>query len=112
MTTQSDVQSLVPRALFRALGDPTRIAILDRLASGCEPLSVGDVAREVSADLSVVSRNVRQLREAGLLRCERRGRRVLCQLDTTEVVSQLRSLADALESCCPPGSPPSEEEEG
>lgn len=101
MPTEPDVRALIPRALFRALGDPTRIAILDRLACGCGPQSVGEVADAVAADLSVVSRNLRQLREAGLLRCERDGRRVLCRLDTTEVVAQLRALADALETCCP-----------
>ena len=105
MATRTDVRALIPRALFRALGDPTRIAILDRLACGCEPQSVGEVAEAVAADLSVVSRNLRQLREAGLLRCERDGKRILCRLDTTEVVAQLRALADALESCCPPDEP-------
>jgi len=102
MASRSEVQKLIPRALFRALGDPTRIAILDALACGCGPQSVGEVAEAVAADLSVVSRNLRQLREAGVLRCERDGKRVLCRLDTSEVVTQLRSLADALENCCPP----------
>jgi DNA-binding transcriptional ArsR family regulator len=102
MSTRRDVQALIPRALFRALGDPTRIAILDRLARGGQPQSVGEVAESISADLSIVSRNLRQLREVGLLRCERDGKRVLCRLDTTEVVAQLRALADALEQCCPP----------
>lgn len=102
MSTRRDVQALIPRALFRALGDPTRIAILDRLARSGQPQSVGEVAESISADLSIVSRNLRQLREAGLLRCERDGKRVLCRLDTTEVVAQLRALADALEQCCPP----------
>jgi len=102
MTTASDVQALIPRALFRALGDPTRIAILDQLARGDAPQSVSEVAESVAADLSIVSRNLRQLRDAGLIRCDRDGKRVLCRLDTSEVVAQLRALADALECCCPP----------
>ncbi len=118
MTTDKTVRALIPQELFRALCDPTRISILDQLAGCCEPQSVGEVAEAVSADLSVVSRNLRQLREAGLLRCERNGKRVLCQLDTSSVVAQLRSLADALEECCPPqpsaagDTPGDPEEEG
>ena len=106
MAADSTIRPLIPRALFRALCDPTRIAILDRLARGGEPQSVGEVAAAVSIDLSVVSRNLRQLRDAGLLRCERDGKRVLCRLDASGVVEELRSLADALESCCPPAESP------
>ncbi len=108
MPSRHDVQTLVPRALFRALADPTRVAILDRVCCCDAPLSVGDNASGVDADMSVVSRNIGQLRDAGLLRCVRDGKRVLCALDTTEVVEQLRRLADALEACCP--AEPSAEE--
>ena len=105
METSTTIRALVPRELFRALCDPTRVALLDRLACGCEPQSVGEMATAVSVDLSVVSRNLRQLRDTGLLRCQRDGKRVLYRLDTSEVVAQLRSLADALESCCPAAEP-------
>ena len=100
-TTCHGVRALVPRGLFKALADPTRIAILDQLCGGRAPQSVGDIASGVNADLSVVSRSIGQLRDAGLLRCERDGKRVLCSLDSGRVVAQLRTLADALEECCP-----------
>ena len=100
MSDCNEIRELVPRALFKALADPTRIAILDRICCACGPQSVGEVAAGIDADLSVVSRSLVQLRDAGLLRCERDGKRVLCRLDTSEVVAQLRMLADALEGCC------------
>jgi DNA-binding transcriptional ArsR family regulator len=103
MTAQQDIPALVPRLLFKALADPTRVAILNQVCCGSSPKSVGDIALGVDTDLSVVSRNIAQLRDAGLLCCVRDGKRVLCSLDTSEVVVQLRALADALELCCPNG---------
>jgi len=99
-TTDCTVRNLVPRALFKALSDPTRVAILDHLGCCDSAQSVGEVALAVGADVSVVSRNIGQLRDAGLLRCQRAGKQVLCTLQTSEVVQRLRALADALETCC------------
>ena len=94
------IPTLVPRLLFKALADPTRVAILNQVCCSSEPKSVGEIALGVDTDLSVVSRNIGQLRDAGLLCCVRDGKRVLCSLDTSQVVTQLRALADALEACC------------
>lgn len=58
--------------LFAALGDPTRLAILRQLASdgtvcACDFTACCDVGQ------STVSHHLRVLREAGLIRGERRG---------------------------------------
>ncbi len=92
-----------PRAeLFRAIGDPNRMAILADLASCCGgSKTVGQVAREVPKDISVVSRHLATLRDAGVLRAERRGKEVHYFCCYEELVGALRSLADAIEACCP-----------
>ncbi len=59
------------------------------------------VAKGSGVDLSVVSRHLAILREAGIIKCEKHGKEVLCTLQTDVVVRTLRQLADALESCCP-----------
>lgn len=50
---------------FAALADPTRRAILSRLAEG--PASVGDLARPFSISRPAISQHLRVLREAELI---------------------------------------------
>ena len=63
---------------FAALSDPTRRAILMRLARG--PASVGDLARPFHMSLPAVSKHLRVLTQAGLLIQEKRGRIRRCSL--------------------------------
>jgi DNA-binding transcriptional ArsR family regulator len=64
-------------ALFAALADPTRRAIVERLLAGGE-LSVGDVAAPFSISTPAISRHLQVLERAGLLerRTERQWRYV------------------------------------
>ena len=77
--------------------------MLIRLAEAGEPCTVGVVADGSGVDISVVSRHLAILREAGVIRCEKRGKAVWCVVQTQAVVKVLRDLADALEACCPEG---------
>jgi ArsR family transcriptional regulator len=97
------LKGLLSPKLFKALSDPTRLSLLVRLAEACEPCTVGVVANGSGVDMSVVSRHLGILRDAGILRCEKRGKEVLCAVDTSTVVKFLRDVADALEACCPHG---------
>ena len=64
---------------FQALADPTRRAILARLASG--ETSIGELAGPFDMSLPAVSKHVKVLENAGLLRRERDGRIHRCHLD-------------------------------
>jgi len=90
--------------LFKALGEPNRLAILARLATADGPQGVGEVAGCCDVDLSVVSRHLHVLRDAGIVEAERQGRHVRYRVKVRELVGALRGLADALEACCPDGS--------
>jgi DNA-binding transcriptional ArsR family regulator len=103
-TCCSGLQSLLSPRLFKALSDPKRLSLLVRMAERCEPCTVGVVAEGSGVDLSVVSRHLAILREAGIIRCDKRGKEVLCVVQTDAIVKILRDLADALEACCPGGS--------
>jgi DNA-binding transcriptional ArsR family regulator len=94
--------------LFRALCDPTRIALLARLAATCRAATVGEAAAGVPVDLSVVSRHLAVLRDAGILAAEKCGREVRYAVRYPELVKTLRGLADALEACCAPPPLPKE----
>ena len=102
MSCCKPLQEILTPDLFRALADPNRQAILTCLARCGGSQTVGEVACELPVDLSVVSRHLGVLREAGLLVSEREGKSVRYLICCDEVIVQLRELADALESCCAP----------
>lgn len=58
--------------VFKALGDPTRVAIISRLASG-EACCVCELTATFDVSQPTVSHHLRILRDAGLVRSERRG---------------------------------------
>lgn len=92
---------MIDPRLFRALGDPTRILILMRLARCCGPQTVSQAAANSAVDLSVVSRHLGILRDAGVVTVRKDGRQVYYAVRYAEVARSLRLLADALEACCP-----------
>lgn len=96
-----DLAALCSPALFRALGDPSRVSLLGRLAQAGGACTVSELAAGCPLDLSVVSRHLATLHDAGIVRRTRRGREVVYAFHTQAVVAALRGLADALEACCP-----------
>ena len=72
---------------FRALGDPTRVRILDALSHG--ELCVCDLAAVLSLSQSAVSHQLRLLRGLRLVRARRSGRMVFYALDDRHVTDLL-----------------------
>ncbi|NVD39357.1 helix-turn-helix transcriptional regulator [Ensifer sp. HO-A22] len=66
-------------AVFHALSDPTRRAMLQDLSAG-ERL-VGELAAPFSISLAAASKHIKVLEGAGLVRREVRGRAHVCRLD-------------------------------
>ena len=96
----TDLAELMAPEMFRALADGTRVEILSRLVVCCCEQSVSDVAAFCSVDLSVVSRHLKLLKEAGMLESVKRGKRVYYRARIPELVVFLRELASGLEACC------------
>ncbi len=94
------LSALLAPELFRALGDGNRLTLLSALAQRSAPASVGELAMCCPVDLSVVSRHLSVLREAGVLEATRRGKRVLYRARVRQLVKTLRAIADGLEQCC------------
>ncbi len=96
----SRLEKRLSAAFFRALSDPNRLALLCQL-SGCgRPCTVSELSRCCTVDLSVVSRHLAALRDAGLIEATKRGREVRYAVRYRFVIDTLRSVADAVESCC------------
>ena len=66
-------------ALFRALADPTRRAMLRDLAAG--PRTVGELAAPFDISLAGASKHIQMLERAGLLQREVQGRVHTCRID-------------------------------
>lgn len=79
-------------AIFSALGDPTRRAILARLSDGETTLS--DLADPFDISLTGVSKHVRILNEAGLVVVEKRGRTRHCRLQAQPMKEAADWLSD------------------
>ena len=65
--------------VLAAVSDPTRRAIIDRLARG--PARVTDVAAPFSMSLNAVSKHVKVLEKAGVVRRARQGREHTLELN-------------------------------
>jgi DNA-binding transcriptional ArsR family regulator len=65
-------------ALFHALSDPTRRAMLHTLSGGAR--NVGDLAKPFEMSLAAASKHIKVLEGAGLVRREVRGRTHTCHL--------------------------------
>jgi ArsR family transcriptional regulator len=63
----------VEATLFKALADPARVAILATLARAEQEVCVCDFTAGLELNQSTVSHHLRLLKDAGLVRSERRG---------------------------------------
>ena len=81
-------------ALFRSLGDPTRLAILHRLASG--EARVVDLTGELGLAQSTVSKHLACLRDCGLVDYRAEGRQSFYVLARPELLDLLRSAERVL----------------
>ncbi len=85
-------------ATFRALAEPTRRAIVERLSLG--PASVSDLARPFDMSLAAVVQHLQVLEECGLIRSEKQGRVRTCRIDPAGLggiadwVAERRSLME------------------
>lgn len=65
---------------LRALAEPTRRAIVERLGAG--PASVSDLARPFAMSLAAIVQHLHVLEESGLIASEKIGRVRTCRIET------------------------------
>jgi DNA-binding transcriptional ArsR family regulator len=78
--------------LFAALGDPVRLSLLARLSDGT-PLSITQLSESSTITRQAVTKHLRVLQAAGLVRGVRRGRENRFQLDPQPLKAACNSLA-------------------
>ncbi len=77
--------------VFKALGDPTRLAIFELVRASVDAgeghspgeieNSISQIASRFDLSLSTVSHHIKELRQAGLIRCDRRGQSIYCSVE-------------------------------
>ncbi len=77
---------------FRALADPTRRAIVERLSRG--PATVSDLAEPLPMSLPAVHQHLQVLEEVGLMTWEKKGRVRWCQLDSKGLAAAENWISD------------------
>ncbi len=82
-------------ALFRTLGHPVRIRVLELLRDG--PRVVRELLDDVEVEASSLSQQLAVLRREGLVTSQRRGLAVEYQLATPEVEGLLTAARDLLD---------------
>ena len=82
---------------LKALADPTRREILDRLKTG--RLSAGEIAEKYSISGAAVSKHLSVLKDADLIRDTREGKFVFYELNTSVLEEVMLWLATLKGDC-------------
>jgi ArsR family transcriptional regulator, arsenate/arsenite/antimonite-responsive transcriptional repressor len=95
----SDGEALATAELFRALGDPARVRIVNLLATSDGPVCACALYEPLGLAQPTVSHHLKKLTEAGLLEREQRGKWAFFSL-RREAIDKLAAVADLKGACC------------
>jgi ArsR family transcriptional regulator len=86
----TDASRLHAALIARALADPKRLCVVEKLAGG--ERSVGDLSREIGCQVPNMSQHLAVLRSAGLVASRREGSTVLYRLVDARILDAYRLL--------------------
>ena len=95
----SDEAAEATAALFRGLGDPARVRIVNLLARAGEPVCACNLNEPVGLAQPTVSHHLKKLVDVGLLEREQRGKWAYFSLKR-DAVEKLAAVADLKGVCC------------
>ncbi len=91
--TLSDDEADATAAVFRALGDPARVRIVNLLATSEEPVCICNLVEPLGLSQPTVSHHMKKLVDAGLVGREQRGKWAFFDLNP-DARETLASVAD------------------
>src|SRR4051794_17815326 len=95
----SDDEAAATAELFRTLGDPHRVKIVNLLATSPEPVCACELYEPLDLSQPTVSHHLKKLTDAGLLEREQRGKWAYFSLKR-DAVRKLAVVADLKGACC------------
>ena len=99
MDEPTDEESEKFAAIFKALSEPVRLRLLDRLPHGDKPgeISVCELAESLGIPQPNVSHHLAILKSAGLVRCTKESCKCFYRVDTAVLESAFASVRDKLQ---------------
>ncbi len=95
----SSEEAAATAELFKALGDPARVRLVNLLATSPEPVCICNLIEPLGLSQPTVSHHMSKLRDAGLVEREQRGKWAYFSLQR-EAVEKLATVADLKGACC------------
>jgi ArsR family transcriptional regulator, arsenate/arsenite/antimonite-responsive transcriptional repressor len=92
-------QAVATAELFKTLGDPARVRIVNLLATSSEPVCACELYAPLGLAQPTVSHHLKKLTDAGLLDREQRGKWAYFSLKR-DAVETLAAVADLKGACC------------
>ena len=92
-------EAVATAELFKALGDPARVRIVNVLATSDEAVCVCELIEPLGLSQPTVSHHLKKLLDAGLLEREQRGKWAYFSLKR-DAVEKLAAVADLKGACC------------
>jgi ArsR family transcriptional regulator len=97
--TISDEEANATAEIFRALGDPARVKIVNLLATSDEPVCICNLIEPLGLTQPTVSHHMRKLLDAGLVDRGQRGKWAYFSLNP-DALRTLAAVADLKGVCC------------
>jgi ArsR family transcriptional regulator len=95
----TDAAAEATAELFKALGDPARVRIVNLIATSREPVCACNLYEPLGLAQPTVSHHLKKLVEVGLLDREQRGKWAYFSLKR-DAVDKLATVADLKGACC------------
>lgn len=83
-------------ALFRVLAEPLRLRII-RTIENSGPISVSQIAERIGSSQPTISKHLRVLEEAGIVRKRAAGVTVLCSIADQQLVRLCEEICDRIQ---------------
>jgi ArsR family transcriptional regulator, arsenate/arsenite/antimonite-responsive transcriptional repressor len=102
--TKSDKDMKRMSAAFKALSNETRLSVFDKISIGpCkatmskdERQCVCSIADNFNISLSTISHHMKELRNAGLIDCEKKGQFIFCQPNEETIKMMIEYLSNII----------------
>ena len=98
-STLSDEEAIATAELFKALGEPARVRIVNKIAQCGGAVCACDLYEPIGLTQPTVSHHLKKLVDAGLLEREQRGKWAYFSLKR-DAVEKLAAVADLKGVCC------------
>ena len=98
-TDLTEGEAVATAEVFKALGDPARVRIVNLLATSSGPVCVCELVDPLALSQPTVSHHLKKLTDVGLLEREQRGKWAYYSLKR-DAVTKLAAVADLKGVCC------------